>query len=425
LILAGYEEVTDMLKESQDKLHINMLGGMSLRYKDKSINDQANRSRKLWVLLSYVITFRDKELSQNDFIELLWPNDESTNPGNALKTLLHRVRAMLNNLEYLNGHQIIIQDNGTYAWNNKLPITLDVDDFEKMYRKGNDAEDEEQRLAYYLQALDLYKGDFLPKLVTETWVVPINTYYHSLYLRMIHEVLAALMEKKNYDEIVRRCNLALAIEPYDEFLYYNLILALVRLGNQQAALNQYEKMTELFFNRFGVTHSEELTALYKEVVRTTNSMETDLSVIKRYLQEQEVLPGAFYCEYEFFKNIYQLQARALARSGQAIYVGLITLTNGSGGKLTAKILSNAMTKLNDCIRLSLRQGDVYSKYSLSQYIIMLPSANYENSRLVMARVAGRFRKENPHSQAIVKYTLHPLEPLAFNTEKETSEQVIV
>ncbi len=410
-----------MNNPEQDILCVNMLGGMSLTYKDKVINDQDNRSKKLWILLAYVITFRDKELSQNDFMELLWPNEESSNPGNALKTLFHRVRSMLNNLEYLSGNNMIMQDNGTYAWNNKLPIALDISEFEDTYRKGNDSEEAEEKLYYYLRALDLYKGDFLPKLSTESWVVPINTYYHSLYVRLIHEVLELLMKQEAYDEIVRRCNLALAIEPYDEFLYYNLILALVRIGNQQAALNQYEKMTELFFNRFGVTPSEELTALYKEVVRTTNSMETDLSVIKRHLQEQEAQPGAFYCEYEFFKNIYRLQARALARSGQAIYVGLITLTNASGGKLQPKILSNAMTKLNDCIRLSLRQGDVYSKYSISQYIIMLPSANYENGRLVMARVAGRFRRENPHSQAMVNYTLHPLEPLEEGQYNEETE----
>lgn len=395
----------------QDMLKINMLGGMSLSYKDKTINDHDNRSKKLWILLAYVITFRDKELAQNDFMELLWPNEESSNPGNALKTLFHRVRAMLNGLEYLSGNNMIIQDNGTYSWNKRLPIILDIDEFEKTYRKGSDCENDEEKLYNYLIALDLYKGDFLPKLATESWVVPINTYYHSLYVRLIHETLELLMQKEAYDEVVRRCNIAISIEPYDEFLYYNLIQALVRMGNQQSALNQYEKMTELFFNRFGVTPSEELTALYKEIVRTTNSMETDLSVIKRHLQEQEAQPGAFYCEYEFFKNIYRLQARALARSGQAIYVGLITLTNASGGKLPVKILNNAMTKLNDCIRLSLRQGDVYSKYSISQYIIMLPSANYENGRLVMARVAGRFRRENPHSQAMVNYTLHPLEPL--------------
>jgi DNA-binding SARP family transcriptional activator len=394
----------------QDVLKIQMLGGMSLCYRDKAINDQDNRSKKLWLLLAYIITFRDKDLSQGDFVELMWPNEESSNPGNALKTLFHRVRAMLNTLGYQSGHAMIVQDNGTYGWSNKLNFRVDVDEFEDLYRKGCTAGDLEEKLKYFSLALDIYKGDFLPKYSMEPWVLPINAYYHSMYMRLIHDTLELIMEREDYEEVVRRCNFAISIDPYDEYLYYNLILALVRMGNQQAALIQYQKVTELFYNSFGVTPSEELTALYKDVVRTTNNMETDLSVIKQYLQEKDSKSGAFYCEYEFFKNIYRLQARSLARNGQAVHLGLLTLANASGGKLQQRILNNAMSKLNDCIRVSLRKGDVYSRYSVSQYIIMLPAANYENARMVMARIAGRFRRENPHSQAMVNYALHPLEP---------------
>jgi len=314
-----------MNKTDENILQIQMLGNMALHYGNQEINDQDNRSKKLWILLAYIITFRNKELAQGDFVELMWPNEESSNPGNALKTLFHRVRSMLNNLGYLSGHTMVVQDNGTYAWNNKLNFVVDVDEFEEAYRNGSEAEDNDEKLKYYLQALNIYKGDFLPKLAMESWVVPINAFYHSMYMRLIHESLELLMEKENYNEVVRRCHVAIGIEPYDEFLYYNLIMALVRMGNQQAALNQYESMTELFFNSFGVTPSEELTSLYKEVVRTTNSMETDLNVIKKYLGEKDAQPGAFYCEYEFFKNIYRLQARALSRSGQAVYLGLLRL----------------------------------------------------------------------------------------------------
>ena len=75
-----------MNRSEENILKIEMLGGMSLRYGENEINDQDNRSKKLWILLAYIITFRNKELSQSDFVELLWPNEESSNPGNALKT---------------------------------------------------------------------------------------------------------------------------------------------------------------------------------------------------------------------------------------------------------------------------------------------------------------------------------------------------
>lgn len=36
--------------------------------------------------------------------------------------------------------------------------------------------------------------NFLPKLATEPWVVPVNTYFHNLYTQTVHEVFHLLEE---------------------------------------------------------------------------------------------------------------------------------------------------------------------------------------------------------------------------------------
>lgn len=73
-------------------LYINMLGEFTLRYGENVISDQEGRSKKLWLLIEYLVTFRGKEISQNDLIDLLWPDDSNGNPANTLKTLVHRAR---------------------------------------------------------------------------------------------------------------------------------------------------------------------------------------------------------------------------------------------------------------------------------------------------------------------------------------------
>ena len=83
-----------------DKLQINMLGGFSLQYRDKVIDYQKSRSHKLWLILEYLITFRDKDITQDELINLLWGDEFTENPANTLKTLLHRLRSMLNELEF-------------------------------------------------------------------------------------------------------------------------------------------------------------------------------------------------------------------------------------------------------------------------------------------------------------------------------------
>ena len=82
----------------QDILKINVLGGFSMQYGEHFIDERSNRSKKLWLLLEYLVTFRDREVSQNEIINFLWANDANSNPANTLKTLLHRVRTTIDEL---------------------------------------------------------------------------------------------------------------------------------------------------------------------------------------------------------------------------------------------------------------------------------------------------------------------------------------
>ena len=89
-------------------IYVNMLGEFSITIKDKKINESSNQSKKPWCLLEYLITFRNREIPPNELIELIWSNDESTNPGGALKTLLFRSRKLLTPLDYPPQNLIIL-----------------------------------------------------------------------------------------------------------------------------------------------------------------------------------------------------------------------------------------------------------------------------------------------------------------------------
>ena len=69
-----------------------------------------------------------------------------------------------------------------------------------------------------------------------------------------------------------------------------------------------------------------------------------------------------------------------------------------------------MKNLLDQIRYSLRRGDVVAPCSVSQYIMMLPQANYENSCMVMDRIIPTFCRQYPHSPARLQYAVLPMEP---------------
>ena len=47
---------------------------------------------------------------------------------------------------------------------------------------------------------------------------------------------------------------------------------------------------------------------------------------------------------------------------------------------------------------------------MSQYILLLPQANYENSCKVCERIIKAFCRQYPHSPAQLHYSVQPLEP---------------
>ena len=69
-----------------------------------------------------------------------------------------------------------------------------------------------------------------------------------------------------------------------------------------------------------------------------------------------------------------------------------------------------MEQLGQVLRTNLRRGDTISRCSVSQYIIMLPKANYENSCMVCDRLVRAFFRQYPHSPADIHYSVQPLEP---------------
>lgn len=383
------------------ELRITMLGEFSVTCGDVTLNEQNKRSKKLWTLFQYLVTFHDREISQNELLDSLWEDETSDNPAGALKTQMHRLRAMLSELGY--DKEIIINTRGTYAFNNSANFTIDAEEFEKLCKRSQNTNDENEKLDCLKRAIALYKGDFLPKISLEQWVVPINTYYHSIYIKAVHKAIELLYKKGQLHEVAELCRKAMIFDPYDEPLHYNLIKVLAELGDQQNAKAAYKYVTDLFYNKFGVNPSDELISLYNDAVRSQKDIELDLGVVERNLNANCESSGAFYCEYEFFRHIYQLEIRDAKRSGKKVSICLITVTDIDGEIPPQKALNRSMEKLSETISRYLRCNDIYARYSVSQYIVMLTNTSDENCEAIMQRIVRNYRRDNPRSQMLISY----------------------
>ncbi|MGN0371513.1 MAG: BTAD domain-containing putative transcriptional regulator [Enterocloster sp.] len=395
--------------EEKPVIYVKTLGGFSIKAGDREINDSRNQSKKPWCLLEYLVVFQKKEISPGELIDVIWADDPGVNPSSALKTLMFRSRKLLEPLG-ISPQKLLVQQRGSYAWTQDYPTVLDIDEFENICSSVLNKElPDEEALALCLKGLELYRGDFLPKSGYESWVIPISTYYHSLYQKLVYRAVKLLLKQENYSRITAICQEAVSIEPFDEEFHYYLVYSLYKDGHTSQAIEKYNHTMDLFYNEFSISPSDHFKELYKTIRSKEQGVNTNLDAIQEALKE-EASGGAFYCEYPVFYDLFQLERRAIERTGDSIYLCLLTICGLDGQVPKHLILNKAMEHLNQAIRDSLRCSDVYTRYSISQYLILLPTVTADKGEMVLKRIISRFRRQYNRKDIMVEYKLQPLLP---------------
>ncbi len=392
-----------------DHIEIQMLGEFSLSTKNQHISDTENRSHKVWLLLAYLIYHRHRVVTQQELLDLLWGDDSrGSNPASTLKTTLHRVRSTLDRLWPCAGHQLILYQDGGYIWNIEVPISLDIDEFDARCR--TDPTDSDAPLSYLTDTLNLYGGNFLPRLSEIPWVASISAYYHTLYLHTLHKTFPLLLAHNRNEDLKALCQVASSTEPFHEGVHSYLMRALLNLNDADGAVRVYKDFSDRLFSHLGVLPSEEIRTLYRKAIKITNDHALPLESILEQLQEPAGPSGALICDYDFFALLCHSVSRSMSRTGIATHIVLLSVTGKNDEDLPAAKLSRVMNHLLEQIRGNLRRGDTAARCSVSQFILMLPQANYENSCMVSNRIIRSFFRQYPHSPAKIHVSIHPLVP---------------
>ena len=389
-----------------DPIKVSMLGEFTLQFGDALLRESGTRSRRIFGLLSFLICHRGHPVSQYKLIDLLWGDSgEITNPENTLRILLHRTRSQLDQLYDGAGRECILRKDGSYIWNPEIPVEADYEQFEALIQNPQGS-----RLENLLQALQLYRGEFLFRQSSDSWVVPICTHFQNLFLEASREAAQLLMEQQRTQEAAEVCRRWLAAEPYSEAACQMLMQVLAAAGNPQGAGELYEAFSRRLFDDFGIRPSEDTRRVYRNLVHSPVDRTMDMDEVLEHLQEPEGPPGALQCDYDYFKMLCYAERRAIERSGAVTHVALLSISGTPDKPLSKRSLNRIAEQLGQCLRTNLRRGDVISQCSASQYIIMLPKANYENSCMVCRRVITAFHRNHPHMAAKINFMVQPLTP---------------
>ena len=359
-----------------------MLGGFVISYDGNRVTEQIKKSSKIWRFVQYLIINRYKTVTQEELEDVFCADEASVNPSGVVRTLVYRARVALAECGFPYAEDMILSSSsGGYRWNNAVSFTIDAEEFETLLKKASAENDPEERLKLIMEAAALYQGDFLQNASGELWVMPIARWYRTSFLSSVHEALRILTESGRIAEAEGLCARALRIDPLDETIIEYHLRSLLAQGKKTEAVDQYIKMESVFYDILGVTFSEELSVLNEQILRMETGDNAPLDGMMNKWLEGANAPGAYYCDANVFKTMYQIESRSAARSGRTAYIVSIDVKNKS-----EDIVNDLMTQLSGAIPPNLRKGDIYTRSGPRQYMIMLKSLTYENCKMLVDRI---------------------------------------
>ncbi|MDD3202320.1 MAG: BTAD domain-containing putative transcriptional regulator [Pygmaiobacter massiliensis] len=395
----------------KEQVNICMLGGFSVEISGRVIVS-TDAGGQVWNLMEYLVCNRYKALTQEQLIEILW-NDETEDPAGALKNLVYRLRKSFLDAGVPFAKQLVLSSGGVYRWNNDIPCGVEVEEYEKACIAAQRETDLALRMQYARKAVDLYTGDFLPGAYHRSWVTPINSYYHTLYFKQVYALLAEYESAENWNELLTVATRAAEIDRFEEEAHRCILLALCRLGRQSQAASHYNKISDLFYRELSSDLSPKLREMFQEIAKSDRNGYADLMLLKEDLREEKA-QGAYYCEYEVFKSMYQARVRSAVREGTSLMLGLMGITSATDQRLDNTTRTYAMHVLQRAVKESLRIGDIYSRCTATQYIILLPQVNFENGEKILARITKRFKRIYHSKKVKLICSLQPMDRLGNN-----------
>lgn len=398
-----------------DSIRIQMMGSFLIYINEQRVENPVSKSRKGTALVEYLVLHRGKPVPNQQLLRALWPEHSVTNPENALKTLVSRMRTLLNQMSQGLG-ACIVSDRGAYHWQNLPEMRIDAMELMDLYDAIEAERDPDKLREMYEQVLELYEGDLF-----QTGDLEGDTGFaqqlHTQYLTAVYGFIELLRKAEDYNDIIAVCRTALEVDSFDDRLHIELMKAMVSLNRTSDALVQYKHATNLTYRYLGAPPSPEMMAFYQEMNRARQSLKYNLDAIRRELHNSSMERGAFVCDYEMFKAIYNLEMRNLERLGTTMFLGIIMVGDDDDGADSIR-QDNIINGLIEILRDNLRKGDIITHFSPTVIALLLPTVNYKTGTMVMERIRHLFYKRYPNSDIPFHSRLGMLGKDAFKVEAE-------
>lgn len=372
-----------------DTLKVTLLGKFSITWQGKDIVLGRNANSKFSQLLQLVWMRGDEGILKHQLIEFLYHNEELSNPGNSLNNLIFQLRRQMV-AAGLPPMKYVVRRGRSYYPDPEVPLEIDLCEFRTAIEEARGAQSDELKEAHYAHALDVYSGDLLPEAYLQVWVVMESVKISDAFTEACRFVGGQARSRGDYELMYQVYEKAARLFP-DRGWQADEIDALVLQNKYHEAYILYNQTVQRYSEDMGIPPTGEMLDNYRKMSHQITFPFRDIGEIQFFLHEDPV-SGAYYCSYPSFIDMYRVFSRNMERTGMSIYMQLVTLVDYEGKAFSnQEKLKTRSAELKECISRSLRRGDVFTRYSSCQYLILLIACDREGCQVVAKRIRANYK----------------------------------
>jgi len=223
----------------------------------------------LKAILSRGMTRIPKEI----LIEDLWPEEKPKRAEDNFKTALQRLRISLEPtlLHELGSSYIHLHDNKILLDSDLCQV--DINQFLTLIKQGDEMVkrgEEKKALSIFIEALEIYKGDFLREDLYSLWADNKREELRNKYIELLYQTAHLHDRQGSFKKAIECYKKVIEVDPLLEESYQKLMMLYSAKGLYNEALKTYEVCKKVLKKQLKTHPDDSMEAIYNKILEKSN-----------------------------------------------------------------------------------------------------------------------------------------------------------
>jgi ATP/maltotriose-dependent transcriptional regulator MalT/DNA-binding SARP family transcriptional activator len=255
-------------------LRIETLGQFQIYRGDSLIREEEWDRSQPKKILKAIVSYSGHMIPKEILIDELWPEERPKAAEKNFKTTLQRLRKSLEpsihkdfSSSYIHLHDNVVSlDPDLCQEDSHLFLSL-LKKAEEKEKRG----DKKGALPLYTEAMEIYKGDFLPEELYAPWVDKRREELRGKYIELLSKVAGLYERQGAFKKSIDCYKKAIQVDPLLEEPYQKLMTFYSSKGMNNEALRIYEDCKKVLKKELKTKPDSKTTAIYNKVLEKIGS----------------------------------------------------------------------------------------------------------------------------------------------------------